>query len=60
MDNMLALVCKTYDSVRGLEMYDTNGTIDKMSGIHGLAGALAKSVDGRFTVFCLEKLRYLY
>ncbi|GJN06563.1 hypothetical protein PR202_ga24303 [Eleusine coracana subsp. coracana] len=57
MDNMLALVCKTYDSVKGLEKYDKNGFIDKSSGLHGLAHTIGKVLDGRFTVFCLENLR---
>ncbi|KAK3163201.1 hypothetical protein QOZ80_1AG0000490 [Eleusine coracana subsp. coracana] len=57
MDNMLALVCKTYDSVKGLEKYDKNGFIDKSSGLHGLARTIGKVLDGRFTVFCLENLR---
>jgi hypothetical protein len=60
MDNMLALVCKTYDGVKGLEKYDKDGIIDKSSGIHGLGRTVARFLDGRFTVFCLESLRYLY
>ncbi|KAK3155150.1 hypothetical protein QOZ80_2BG0199510 [Eleusine coracana subsp. coracana] len=57
MDNMLALVCKTYDSVKDLEKYDKSGIIDKSSGIHGLGRTVGKVLDGRFTVFCLENLR---
>ncbi|CAO2194357.1 unnamed protein product [Urochloa humidicola] len=56
-DNMLALVCKTYDGVKGLEKYDKDGIIDKSSGIHGLGRSVGKFLDGRFTVFCLENLR---
>jgi len=59
MDNMLALVCKTYDGVKGLEKYDKDGIIDKSSGVHGLGRSLGKILDGRFTVFCLENLRYI-
>jgi len=58
MDNMLALVCKTYDGVKGLEKYDKDGIIDKSSGVHGLGCSVGKFLDGRFTVFCLENLRY--
>ncbi|AQK63743.1 Protein DEFECTIVE IN MERISTEM SILENCING 3 [Zea mays] len=57
MDNMLALVCKTYDGVKGLEKYDKDDIIDKTSGIHGLGRSVGKFVDGRFIVFCLENLR---
>ncbi|KAL6850170.1 hypothetical protein ACP4OV_020797 [Aristida adscensionis] len=57
MDNMLALVCKTFDSVKGLEKYDKEGIIDKTSGVHGLGHAVGKFLDGRFTVFCLENMR---
>jgi hypothetical protein len=60
MGNMLALVCKTYDGVKGLEKYDKDGIIDKSSGVHGLGLTVGKVLDGRFTVFCLENLRYLY
>jgi hypothetical protein len=59
MDNMLALVCKTYDGVKGLEKYNNDGIIDKGSGIHGLGRSVGKLVNGRFTVFCLETLRYI-
>ena len=59
MDNMLALVCKAYDGVKGLEKYDKDGIIDKSSGVHGLGRSLGKILDGRFTVFCLENLRYI-
>jgi hypothetical protein len=58
MDNMLALVCKTYDGVKGLEKYDKDGIIDKSSGVHGLGLTVGK--EQWFTVFCLENLRYLY
>ncbi|RCV23423.1 hypothetical protein SETIT_5G005100v2 [Setaria italica] len=57
MDNMLALVCKTYNGVKGLEKYDKDGIIDKSSGIHGLGRSVGKLLNGRFTVFCLENLR---
>ncbi|XP_062232021.1 protein DEFECTIVE IN MERISTEM SILENCING 3-like [Phragmites australis] len=57
MDNMLALVCKTYDGVKGLEKYDKDGVIDKSSGVHGLGRSVGKCLDGRFTVFCLENIR---
>lgn len=57
MDNMLALVCKTFDGVKGLEKYEKDGIVDKSSGVHGLARSVGKLLDRRFTVFCLENLR---
>ncbi|KAJ1281831.1 hypothetical protein BS78_03G003900 [Paspalum vaginatum] len=57
MDNMLALVCKTYDGVKGLEKYDKDGIIDKSSGVHGLGRSVGKFLEGRFTVICLENSR---
>nr|CAB3475627.1 unnamed protein product [Digitaria exilis] len=57
MDNMLALVCKTYDGVKGLEKYKEDGIIDKSSGVHGLARSVGKFLDRRFAVFCLKNLR---
>ncbi|AQK53181.1 Putative NAC domain transcription factor superfamily protein [Zea mays] len=56
MDNMLALVCKTYDGVKGLDKYDKDDIIDKTSGVHGLGRAVGKFLYGRITVFCLENL----
>ncbi|KAL5221125.1 hypothetical protein ABZP36_025838 [Zizania latifolia] len=57
LDNMLGVVCKTYDGVKCLETYDKEGIIDKRSGIHGLGRSIGKFLDGRFTVFCLENIR---
>lgn len=57
LDNMLGVVCKTYDGVEGLETYDKEGMVDKTSGIHGLGRTIGKFLDGRFTVFCLENIR---
>ncbi|KAF0917550.1 hypothetical protein E2562_020927 [Oryza meyeriana var. granulata] len=57
LDNMLGVVCKTYDGVKGLETYDKEGIIDKTSGVHGLGRTIGKFLDGRFTVFCLENIR---
>lgn len=55
--NMLAIVCKTYEGVKALEMYDKESCISKSSGIHGLGASIARPLDGRFLVICLESLR---
>lgn len=57
IDNMLGLVCKTYNCIKDLEIYDNKGIIDKKEGIHRLAGTIGRPLDGRFTVFCLENIR---
>jgi hypothetical protein len=57
---MLAIVCRTYEGVKALEMYDMEGCINKSVGLHGLGATIGKPLDGRFLVICLESLRYDY
>ncbi|XP_058218932.1 uncharacterized protein LOC131329669 isoform X3 [Rhododendron vialii] len=57
IETMLAIVCKTCDSVKGLETYEKDGSITKSSGIHGLGISIGRKLDGRFLVICLENLR---
>uniref|UniRef100_A0A0A0L6R1 Protein DEFECTIVE IN MERISTEM SILENCING 3 n=2 Tax=Cucumis sativus TaxID=3659 RepID=A0A0A0L6R1_CUCSA len=54
---MLAIVCKTYNGVKSLEKYDTEGCINKTSGLHGFGTSLGKTLEGRFNVIALETLR---
>ncbi|CAJ2667462.1 unnamed protein product [Trifolium pratense] len=54
---MLAIVCRTYEGVKALEMYDKEGCINKSVGLHGLGATIGKPLDGRFLVICLESLR---
>lgn len=54
---MLAIVCKTHEGVKALEIYDSDGYIDKISGFHGLGASIGRALDGRFLVICLESLR---
>lgn len=56
--SMLALVCKSYDSVTALESYDNQGNIDSNAGLHGLGSSIGRSIEGHFDVICLENLRY--
>ncbi|KAL3630705.1 hypothetical protein CASFOL_023689 [Castilleja foliolosa] len=53
LENMLAVVCKTYVGVRALEGYK-DGSIDKNLGIHSL---VEQPLGNRFVVICLENLR---
>ncbi|CAJ1974403.1 unnamed protein product [Sphenostylis stenocarpa] len=57
VETMLAIVCKTYEGVKALEMYEKNGCINKSCGLHGLGASIGRVVDGRFLVICLESLR---
>ncbi|KAL5567765.1 hypothetical protein UlMin_024340, partial [Ulmus minor] len=56
-ETMLAIVCKTYEGVKALEMYDNEGCIDKSCGLHGLGASTERPLEGRFLVICLENLR---
>ncbi|KAM3233596.1 protein DEFECTIVE IN MERISTEM SILENCING 3 [Capsicum annuum] len=57
LETMLAIVCKTYDSIKSLEAYDKEGHVNKTLGLHGLGASIQRPLDGRFLVICLEKLR---
>ncbi|GAV66192.1 hypothetical protein CFOL_v3_09702 [Cephalotus follicularis] len=54
---MLGIVCKTYQGVKALELYDEEGCINKESGLYGLGSSIGRALDGRFLVHCLEFLR---
>ncbi|XP_058100473.1 protein DEFECTIVE IN MERISTEM SILENCING 3-like isoform X3 [Magnolia sinica] len=56
LESMLAVVCKTYEGVKALELYDQAGRIDKSVGLHGLGQSIGRPMDGRFRVICLEDL----
>ncbi|XP_042506446.1 protein DEFECTIVE IN MERISTEM SILENCING 3-like isoform X3 [Macadamia integrifolia] len=57
METMLAIVCKTYEGVKALELYDREGGINKNAGIHGIGSTIGRPMDGRYLVICLENLR---
>nr|KAJ0189565.1 hypothetical protein LSAT_V11C800390730 [Lactuca sativa] len=59
-DNMLALVCMTYDGVKALESYDKEGCINKSSGLLGLGTAIGQILEGRYNVICLENMSPYY
>lgn len=58
IENILAIVCKTYEGVKALEIYDKEGCINKITGLHGLGASIGRALEGRFTVLCLENLRH--
>ncbi|KAG5393752.1 hypothetical protein IGI04_023715 [Brassica rapa subsp. trilocularis] len=55
--SMLALVCKDYDSVKGLESYDSQGNIDRNAGLHGLGSSIGRTIEGHFDAISLENMR---
>lgn len=57
VETMLAIVCRTYEGVNALEMYDKEGCINKSCGLHGLGDSIGRPLDGRFLVICLESMR---
>ncbi|KAL4375303.1 hypothetical protein AHAS_Ahas05G0268300 [Arachis hypogaea] len=57
LDTMLALVCRTIEGIKALEMHDKDGIVNKSSGLHGLGASIGRALDGRFLVICLESLR---
>ncbi|XVE58363.1 hypothetical protein DITRI_Ditri04bG0163800 [Diplodiscus trichospermus] len=56
-DQMLAVVCRSYEAACALEQYDHNGEVDPKLGLYAEATALGKSISGRFVVVCLEDIR---
>lgn len=60
METVLAIVCRTYEGVKALELYDKEGYINKSCGLHGLGASIGRPLDGRFLVICLESLRHEY
>ncbi|TKY74088.1 DEFECTIVE IN MERISTEM SILENCING 3 [Spatholobus suberectus] len=40
VETMLAIVCRTYEGVKALEMYDKESCINKSSGLHGLGASI--------------------
>ncbi|CAL9122443.1 unnamed protein product [Musa acuminata var. zebrina] len=56
-DNMLAIVCKSYEAASRLEYYDEAGKIDHQQAVHGAAATLGINISRRFPVICLEDIR---
>ncbi|KAF2291896.1 hypothetical protein GH714_036024 [Hevea brasiliensis] len=56
-DQMLAIVCGSYEAASSLEKYKENGEVDSNVAFHAEAASLGKSISGRFLVICLEDIR---
>ncbi|PKA45830.1 hypothetical protein AXF42_Ash018381 [Apostasia shenzhenica] len=57
LETMLAIVCKTFEGVQALERHEKDGTIDRNAGLHGIAPTIGRTLNGRFTVYCLQNMR---
>ncbi|KZV40961.1 hypothetical protein F511_05206 [Dorcoceras hygrometricum] len=47
LDTMLSIVCKTYEGVKALETYNSEGLIDKSLGFCALGASTGRPLDGR-------------
>ncbi|KAG6513045.1 hypothetical protein ZIOFF_023352 [Zingiber officinale] len=57
LENLMAVVCKTYESVMALEKYNKDGMIERRSGLNGLGLSVARNIQARYLVYCIENLR---
>lgn len=55
-DDMLSVVCKTWDAANYIERYNVDGDVDVGFGIHREAAALGAPIKRRFTVIFLEAI----
>ncbi|KAF1001494.1 hypothetical protein AG4045_029073 [Apium graveolens] len=53
-EQMLGVVCKSYKAAHNLETCDVHGNVNCSTGLQALASALGTSLDGRYSVICLE------
>lgn len=56
-DEMLAVVCKSYEHVILLETYEENGKVNRAHALHMFASELGQSINGRYGVICIEDIR---
>ncbi|KAL7003616.1 hypothetical protein U1Q18_004767 [Sarracenia purpurea var. burkii] len=56
-DQMLAVVCKSFEAVDFLENCGQNRNADHTHALHSKATKLAQSINGRYVVICLEDTR---
>ncbi|KAL5738604.1 hypothetical protein ACOSP7_031365 [Xanthoceras sorbifolium] len=55
-DQMLAVVCRSFEAACALEIYKNNGEVDITCALHAQAAALGKFIAGRYHVLCLEDI----
>lgn len=56
-DQMLAVVCKSYENIQLLEAYEKNGNVNRAHALHMFASELGQSINRRFGVICIQDIR---
>ncbi|XP_074380621.1 structural maintenance of chromosomes flexible hinge domain-containing protein GMI1-like isoform X2 [Apium graveolens] len=56
-EQMLGVVCKSYKAAYNLETCDVDGSVNCSTGLQALASECSISLDGRYSVLCLEDTR---
>lgn len=57
-DQMLAVVCRSYEAASKLEKYEWDGKVDSEHALYAVAKTFGKPINDRFLVICLENIRY--
>lgn len=57
-DQMLAVVCRSYEAASKLEKYEWDGKVDREHALYAVAKTFGKPINDRFLVICLENIRY--
>ncbi|OWM75545.1 hypothetical protein CDL15_Pgr021709 [Punica granatum] len=55
-DQMLAVVCRSYDAAFSLKKYELNGEVDARFALYAKAAELGVSMNGQFLVVCLDDI----
>lgn len=56
-DQMLAVVCRSYEAASKLEKYEWDGKVDREHALYAVAKTFGKPINDRFLVICLENIR---
>ncbi|KAI5394106.1 structural maintenance of chromosomes flexible hinge domain-containing protein GMI1 isoform X3 [Lathyrus oleraceus] len=56
-EQMLGVICKSFNTAISLEKYKQNGEIDIVHALHAEAAGLGKAISKRFFVMCFENIR---
>lgn len=57
-DQMLAVVCRSYEAASKLEKYELDGKVDHEHALYAVAKTLGQPINDQFLVICLENIRY--
>ncbi|XP_060971263.1 structural maintenance of chromosomes flexible hinge domain-containing protein GMI1 isoform X1 [Cannabis sativa] len=56
IDQMLAVVARSFEAAAQFETYTQTGEVDRNNALHAEAAILGKSINGRFTVICFDNI----